>query len=497
MKKILIIRFSSLGDIILTFPVLRNIKLNDKNIKIYYLTKKSFSDILKSNQDVDEVVEFDGLFKTIKKIKDLKFDAVIDLHSNLRSFIFRHLVKGDKTVRYNKDSLYRRLFVNFRILSARLNRSVVEKYLKTVEELGFKVYSANIELNTTRFLPEIKKKINKILIIQTAFLGDLILTLPLVREIKNKIPDSYIAMLVRAENVNAVRDVKQIDEIITDNKKEKSFFAEFFRILSILKSKKFDIALIPHRSLRSALLGYLSGIKIRIGFDIKPQSFFYTHRVPFEWLVHDALRNNMLLSPLISNESIIFPSISHHVDSLSIKEKIDNIVKNKPVITINPSSAWETKRWPDYKFTKLVEEIYNRYSVPVIFTGSKKESEYISGMEKILGNKCINMAGKTSLSELIYLIKESALLITNDSGPMHIASATSTPILAIFGPTTRELGFFPYGSRSVVMESSIRCRPCTLHGSKSCPRGHFLCMKMIKVRDVLNEVEKILKYKYE
>ena len=72
MKKILIIRFSSLGDIILTFPVLRNIKLNDKNIKIYYLTKKSFSDILKSNQDVDEVVEFDGLFKTIKKIKDLK-----------------------------------------------------------------------------------------------------------------------------------------------------------------------------------------------------------------------------------------------------------------------------------------------------------------------------------------------------------------------------------------------------------------------------------------
>jgi heptosyltransferase-2 len=180
-----------------------------------------------------------------------------------------------------------------------------------------------------------------------------------------------------------------------------------------------------------------------------------------------------------------------------MKEKIANIIKNKLLITINPSSAWETKRWPDYKFIKLVEEIYNRYSVPVIFTGSKKENEYISGMEKLLGNKCINMAGKTTLSELIYLIKESDLLITNDSGPMHIASATSTPVLAIFGPTTRELGFFPYGSRSVVMGSSLRCRPCTLHGSKNCPHGHLLCMKMIKVSDVLNEVEKILKYKYE
>ncbi|MEF3280193.1 MAG: lipopolysaccharide heptosyltransferase II [Elusimicrobiota bacterium] len=491
MKKILIIRFSSLGDIILTFPVLKNIKLNDKNIKIFYLTKKNFSAVLRSNPNVDKVLEFNGFLNTISLLRKEKFDILIDLHSNLRSFIFTRFIISKIKIRYNKDSIYRRLFVNFRYISPRLKKHVVEKYLETISKLGFKIYSKDLEIENVNLSQQLEKKPKKILIIQTAFLGDLFLTLPMIKEIKSKIKDSYVAILIRGENEKAVEKVEGIDEIISDWKTERSFFSEFKRLLTLIKSKNFEIAIIPHRSLRSAMLAFLAGIKIRIGFDIKPASLFYTHVLPFEWLIHDSKRNSMLLSPLIGTNLIEFPEIKE-----DLGEKFSILSKISPLIVLNTSSVWPTKRWPDYKFIELSLKLYEKYKAPVVLIGSKKEESYIKNIENALREKCINITGKTTLGELISIIKKADVLITNDSGPMHIASATSTPVIAIFGPTTRELGFYPWGKHARVIEKKIKCRPCRLHGSNLCPRGHFLCMKTIKVNDVLNETQKILKYKY-
>jgi heptosyltransferase-2 len=493
MKKILIIRLSSLGDIILTFPVMKNIKLNDKNVKIVFLTKKSFSQILKGNADIDEVMEFDGLFKTIKKIKAEKFDVLIDLHSNLRSFFFRVFSGAKIKIKRNKDVLARLLFVKFRIISPRLEKDVVDKNLETLGRLNYKIYSREIELKNIEPASKSVKKADKILIIQTAFLGDVFFILPMIRELKSKLPGRQISVLVRKDNASALAGIREIDEIIEDRKKEKPFFAEIKRLVSLLKSKNFDTAVIPHMSLRSAVIAYFSGIKTRIGFDIFPASLFYTHKFPFKWIIHDSEINNMLITPITGKNSVVFPEINS-VTGKSYEE----ILSIKPLILASPSSVWETKRWPAYKFAEFIRKIYSRYGVPVVLTGSQKEKPVIDEIAGFLEEKeFINMAGKTGLGELVYMIKKADILITNDSGPMHIATATGTPVLAVFGPTTKKLGFFPYGKNSVVLEKDLLCRPCSPHGSRKCPRGHFLCMNMIKVRDVLNEVEKILKYKYE
>lgn len=491
--KILVIRLSSLGDIVLTLPVLKNIKLNKPESEIYYLTKKQFAPIVRKNKYVHYVFEFSSLIEMIGILKKYDFDYIIDLHSNLRSFIFKLFLKGKK-ITYKKDSLYRKLFVNFRIISPKLEKNVVEKYLKTIEEIGFKIIDKKIDAAGIDFSPlkiEDKIKEKRLLVIQTAFLGDLMLTLPIFKKIKNEIKNSYLAVIARKDIGETLKNVVEIDEIIYDDKKN-SYFKEFFRLIKKVKALKFDAAIIAHRSLRSALIAYFSDIKIRIGFDIKPVSLFYTHRIPFKWLIPEVERNLSLLDPLLKENSVEFPHINP-----PYSQKFADVIKIKPLILINPSSVWETKKWLDYKFAKLIERINSKYRVKPVIIGSKKERDVAENIEKMSDMKCINLAGETTLFDLMWIIKNSTLLITNDSGPMHIATAFGVGVVAIFGPTTRELGFFPYSDKAMVVEKELSCRPCRLHGSKNCPRGHFLCMKLISVNDIMKAVEKILKYNNE
>ncbi|MCX7641423.1 MAG: lipopolysaccharide heptosyltransferase II [Elusimicrobiales bacterium] len=489
MKKFLIIRLSSLGDIILTFPVLRNIKINCPNSELYYLTKKEFKKLIESNPDVDKVLIFDNLIKTIKYLNKENFDYIIDLHSNIRSFLIKAFTKASKKITYNKDSILRYILILFKYISPKLERHVIEKYLDVLRKLDFKIYTTTITLKNFKKnnKTEVDNNFKKIIIFQTAFLGDLLLTLPVVKKLKDKYPKSYLSLVIRKDNFEIVKNIKEIDMIIIDDKKSNKI-KNFINIIKTIRKEKFDLAIMPHRSFRTALISYFSNIPLKIGFDIFPNSLLYDIKIPFKWSLHDVERNMMLVENLDFENDIIFPNFKI--------TKSKKIKFTKPVITINPSSVWNTKRWPAYKFSKLIKMITEKYSTKSIIIGSKNEKEYIRLIEKnIPDNSFINLCGETDLEELIYIIKNSDLLITNDSGPMHIAVACSTPVIAIFGPTTKELGFFPYSNNSIVIEENIKCRPCRLHGSKKCPHKHFLCMNLIRVETVFNSVEKILKYK--
>ena len=484
MNRFLIIRFSSLGDIILTLPVIRNIRKNNPNAEIIYLTKKKFLDILKKNSNINRVVEYENIFSTIKKLRKEKFDVIIDLHCVLRSFLIRLFLKAPKKIHYKKDSIHRGLFVRFKIPSPRLEKHVVEKYLETLKEIGYKIYTKDLFIDDIK-LKEIENiEAKKIIIFQTAFLGDLILTLPLIKEIKEKFKDSKLTIVVRKEFSSAFQGLKEIDEIIEDDKK-KNKIRSTISLIKKIRNEDFDIAILPHRSFRTAIIACLGKAKIRIGFDIPIVSFFYTHKVPFKWLMHDAERNTALLSYILKNIKIDFPNIETDYD---LSPKIDE----KKIILINPSSVWETKKWPHYKYSLLIKKIYEKYKIRPVIIGSKEEVPYSELIEKPVKGMCINLCGKTSLSLLISLMKKADILITNDSGPMHIGVASRIYVIAIFGPTTKELGFFPYSSKSTVLEADLECRPCRLHGSMKCPHGHFLCMKLISVDDVMNIVSKYL-----
>ncbi|MBU2530100.1 MAG: lipopolysaccharide heptosyltransferase II [Elusimicrobia bacterium] len=486
-RKILIIRLSSLGDIILISPVIKNIKAAWPDAEISILTKSQYAKTIANNPLISQVLPFISISQTVKGINHEKFDYIIDLHSNLRTHLITFLCRAKKILRYKKDSLSRKLFVNFRTQNCALQKHTVNRYLEALNEINVPIISKTPEINDWALLYKKDKsslKLKNICILQTAFLGDCMLTLPLIEKIKNSASNSKITVISRPETSQIFKSSKSVDNVIIDNKRNsKFFFPEFLKLVKEVKSENFDIAIIPHRSIRSALLAFLAKIPVRIGFSESAGKIFLTKVVPFSWLLHDAERNLTLLLPLIEN---VDPEKTNFTASHDLSEKFK--ISDTLSIGINPGSAWSTKRWPKERYGKLIKLLYDKYKKKILIIGSKNEVNWNKEIEALAGKEtCVNLTGKTSIEELMTLIKDLKLFITNDSGPMHIAAASGIEVIAIFGPTTKELGFFPYSEKSFVLEENLECRPCALHGSKKCPRSHFLCMNLISVERVYNQ----------
>ena len=486
--KILIMRLSSLGDIILISPVIKNIKAKWPNAEVFLLTKPQYAKAIANNPLISQVWPFTNISKTVKKINHENFDYLLDLHSNLKTWLITFLCSSKKIFRYNKDSLSRRLFVNFKTQNCTLQKHTVNRYLETLKELNIPIIFKIPEISDWALLYKKNKsslRLKNICVLQTAFLGDCALTLPLIEKIKSSAANSRITVISRPETSQVFKSSSSVDNVIIDNKRNsKFFFPEFINLVKQIKSENFDIAIIPHRSIRSALLVFLAKVPIRIGFSESAGKIFLNKVVPFSWLLHDAERNLTLLLPLIENAD---PLMAKLTVSEGILEKFK--ITDDISIGINPGSAWPTKRWPKERYGKLIKLLYNKYKKKILIIGSKKEIQWNSEIENIAGkDACVNITGKTSIEELMGLIKNLKLFITNDSGPMHIAAAFGIEVIAIFGPTTKELGFFPYSKKSFVIEENLQCRPCALHGSKKCPRGHFLCMNLISVNRVYTKV---------
>ncbi|MFA7007253.1 MAG: glycosyltransferase family 9 protein [Elusimicrobiales bacterium] len=490
--RILVIRMSSLGDIILTAPVLRNLRRRWPGARITMLVKPQFAGAAAKNPFISDILPFKDLPSALKAIKKNRYDLLIDLHSNLRSRLLSAFSGVKLKARYRKDSLARRLFVNFRIPSPALEKHTLERYLEVLDAIGVPAVDrapviGDWVLETGA--QALNKTPRRVVLLQTAFLGDAVLTLPLLQKIKKVLPGSEVAVLTRPETAQVFASSGLAAGVITDNKKTSgSFFGEFFRLLSELKKGRFDVAIVPHRSLRSALLARLAGIPVRIGFDSSPGSPLFTHKVPFSWLIHDLERNLTLILPLADDTSPSFPALSGRTSALK-ELGVDGTV----FIGANPGSVWPTKRWPRDYWARLVTELARDYGTKVLLVGGKNEMEWNAGIEKAAApGSVLNLTGRTGMDDLMALIGSLRLFITNDSGPMHIAVAFGVPVAAVFGPTTRELGFFPYGGKNVVLEEELACRPCALHGSRKCPRGHFLCMRMITPDRVLAAAKHIL-----
>ncbi|MBI4801141.1 MAG: hypothetical protein HY796_01335 [Elusimicrobia bacterium] len=488
---ILIIRLSSLGDIILTAPVLRNLKERWPAARITMLVKPQFAAAVRKNPFVSAALPFTGIFSALREIKRGRYDILLDLHANLRSLLLCAGSAIPVKARYKKDSLARRLFVNFRVPNPALEKRTLERYLQVLEKIGVPVVCREPLLGDWVLEPGPAVSAQgrkRICLLQTAFLGDCVLTLPLLAKIRKAAPDSDITVVARPDTAALFASCGLAAEIITDNKREAgSFWPEFRRLAGELKRRKFDIAIVPHRSFRSALLARLAGIPVRIGFDSSAGSFFFTHRVPFSWLIHDLERNLTLLLPLTPGPAQTrFPPLRE--SSAALKGAGTDIF-----IGANPGSVWPTKRWPARHWARLIKKLSAAYGARVLLVGAKDEAAWNAQIEAAAGpGTCLNLTGKTGIEELMALVKRLKIFITNDSGPMHIAVAFGVPVAAVFGPTTKELGFFPYGERNAVLEADLACRPCALHGSASCPRGHFLCMRLITPDKVFDAAKELL-----
>jgi heptosyltransferase-2 len=330
--------------------------------------------------------------------------------------------------------------------------------------------------------------ISKILIIQTAFLGDVILCTPLIKATKKLFPHSFISFLLIPETKNILENNPHLNEIIVYDKKGKEKgLKNFFKMVEKIKRKNFGLALIPHRYLRSALLAYLARIPQRIGFDKSTGSFLFTQKVTYQNNWHEVDRNLSLLSDFNRGLPDKTPELFPTSEDFSYASQLlqdSGVKENDKMVGIAPGSVWATKRWLPERFAEVSDFLIEEAGAKVIFLGSKEDERLCSEIAKLMEEKPVILTGKTNILQSAAIISKCKVILSNDSAPVHIASAMRKPVVAIFGSTIPEFGFAPYGEGNIVIEKKMKCRPCGIHGKNRCPEKHFKCMTEITTREV-------------
>ncbi len=495
-SKILVIRFSSLGDVVLTTPVYKNLRSAFPKAQIFSAVKAEYSGALEGNPNIDGILKLgknESLFHFLSRVRGLKFDVLVDLHDNLRSNFISIFSRIPKKLKVQKNILERRLFVRSKVRSSVLIKHNIDRYVEALRPLipEARVYPPEIYPTVSVGGQNAPAEL-KILIIQTAFLGDAVLTTPMFKALKQSIPGSKISLLCTPEIRDVFSGNEFLDEILVMDKKGKDrSLAALWRWGNNLRGK-FDVALIPHRSFRSAFLAALAGISKRIGFDKSQGKIFLTDTVAFDWKTHDVDRNMKLLEALGISGLTPAVEIQGGKNDLSQFMKCHGLDETTPWVGMNPGSVWETKRWLPEGFAQVADRLIREKKVQVLLIGSEKDRTAVEAVVANMKETPVNLCGKTDLKTLSALIARSKLFVTNDSGPMHLAGAAQVPVVAIFGPTTRELGFYPYGKNSIMVEVDLACRPCTLHGGHVCPLGHFRCMKEVTPEMVLEACHKLM-----
>ena len=337
-----------------------------------------------------------------------------------------------------------------------------------------------------------------VLVLQTSFLGDTVLTLPLIAEIRRRFPVKKLSVVCLPMAKELLQDHSAIDEIVVDDKKiADRGFAGLRRNADALKAKKFTVALTPHKSLRSALLLRLADIPCRVGFRQSRGWFFFHERAERNPKRHDVERNLSILEPFgVRVEDCrreidlpVSPAIQSTVDQ---KLATLGVVENKFIVGINAGSVWPTKRWWPVGFARLIQLLKQKFDCQILLFGGAEDAAVVAEVQERSNVPTINLVGKIGLRELPATIDRCRVFVTNDSGPMHIAVARQVPLVALFCATSPDLGFYPYTSDAIVMGKQLLCRPCASHGGQRCPLGSEDCIREIQPERVLAAVERLL-----
>jgi heptosyltransferase II len=336
--------------------------------------------------------------------------------------------------------------------------------------------------------------VNRVLIFHTAFPGDIVLTLPVAQRLRALVPGVHIGMVTIPAASDLLRNHPAIDErIVYDKKGARRGLAGIVGLARLLARSRFDAAIIPHRSLRSAVVCRLAGIPVRIGFATSAGRFLLTHRVDDDRNVHEISRNLRLLAPLgIAPGGMELPRLypdrtdREMVDALLLRHSHLN---PGHLVAMAPGSVWNTKRWPRERFAELAGRLAGQ-GRSVILIGGAADRDLCAEIVAASGSSAVaSAAGELPLLGSAELIRRCSVLVTNDSAPMHCAVAVGTRVVAIFGATVPAFGFAPAGQRDVVIDTpGLACRPCSIHGGNACPIGTFECMLRIEAGRVADAV---------
>lgn len=323
----------------------------------------------------------------------------------------------------------------------------------------------------------------RFLIIRFSSIGDVILTTPLVRCLRAKYPESQIDFLVKKEFSIVLSQNPHLNTIISFDKNAGK--EELKRIRTLVKQNSYTHIFDIQKNFRSVYITSGSGA-IVTGFSKK--------LLDRDLLIRFGINNYKEIKPVflryfesVASLDVTYDNIGTEVFPSRIEfETMEEILKQNglpdgiPILAIAPGAQWENKRWPTSGYASAADDFSNNIGTYAVLIGGPGDVEICRQVQLQMNQPSINLAGKLSLMGSAALLGKSAMVFTNDTGMLHMAQAMKAPVVAVFGPTTRELGFFPLPGNSRVAEINISCRPCTQKGLHSCPKKHFRCMMDIQ-----------------
>jgi heptosyltransferase-2 len=322
----------------------------------------------------------------------------------------------------------------------------------------------------------------KILIIQTAFIGDVILATSLIEKIHEHLPKAQIDILVRKGNEALLLNNPYINEVFIWNK-QIGKYKHLYQLLKQIRTENYDAVVNTQRFGATGMLTALSGAPIRSGFAKNPFSFGFTHSATHNIGdgTHEIERNQKLIS-FFTNEIYKRPKL---YPSTTDFDKIESYTRI-PFITISPTSVWFTKQFPASKWANFIDQLPS--NINVFLLGGPDDKPVIDTLiTKCQINIPENVAGKLSFLQSAALMQKAKMNYVNDSGPLHLCSSMNAPVTSVFCSTVTDFGFTPLSDIKNIVETPIKlnCRPCGLHGHKSCPEGHFNCANNIETEQLL------------
>jgi len=330
----------------------------------------------------------------------------------------------------------------------------------------------------------------KILVIQTAFIGDVVLATALLESIHQENPEAAISILVRKGNEALFDAHPFIDHVLVWDKKQNKY-GNWLQLLFTIRKIQFDAVINVQRYAATGLWTVLSDAKIKIGFDKNPFAFLFTNKIPHQSVgngLHETERNHALLTPLGK-----FPNAKPALYPSSQDFKAVEGYQSAPYLCMAPASVWYTKQFPMHQWIQLLNSIPFEGSI-YLLGGPADTSLNDQIVQAVQKKNIINMAGRLSFLASAALQKGAVLNYVNDSAPMHFASAVNAPVAAIYCSTVPGFGYGPLSDRSFIIETeqALPCRPCGLHGKKQCPLKHFNCAETIRLEQIYEPLQQVL-----
>lgn len=320
------------------------------------------------------------------------------------------------------------------------------------------------------------------LVIQTAFIGDVILATALVEKIHQFYPNATIDFLLRKGNESLLTNHPFIREVIIFDKKNK--YRNLFLLIQKIREAKYEVLLNIQRFATTGIITLFSGAKTKIGFDKNPFSFFFTSKIEHQiGQLHEIERNQKLIEHLTDSKAAMPRLYPSNIDNDSVK-----VFQTSSYYCIAPTSVWFTKQWPAEKWIELIQNNH-KLVMSIYLLGAPTDHIVCESIRLASGISTVtNLAGKLSFLQSAALMRDAKMNFVNDSAPMHLASAMNAPVTVIYCSTVPSFGFGPLSSYSTVVETKekLDCRPCGLHGFKDCPKGHFKCAQTIAIDSVAN-----------